>query len=336
MHTSPKRQRGSDTNPTRRRRKPPFRSLRHLLPRLRVGLVCLALWAIFAAPGRAVVVLKKGASEPLVGYLVRQDENSVVVREMLEGGASREHTIRRAEIDELLITVSPERLAALDPSQPQLYREYAEELAEKARDPEARDAAVRLFHIAAYHGEARLRTSSLRGLAGLAATPDEERRLRAAAYLHDPDHPRSLIAPPAAATAARTPQDRQALTQVLHAVRAIRQGRPSESRRILNDPSMAVHLEVLAGTITREQLLALATTRPLSDASLRQLLTAEIALEQALSEAPPAAPPAAETAAWSEAAKPGGLDPLPSLDLLHLTPLDPRASVFRDGKWVAP
>ena len=271
-----------------------------------------------------------------MGYLVRQDENTVVVREMLEGGAAREHTIRRAEIDELLVTVSPERLAALDPKEPQLYREYAEELAEKARDPEARDAAVRLFHIAAFHGDERLRTSSLLGLAALAATPDEERRRRAAAYLHDPAHPRSLIAPPAAAPAARTPESRQALGQVLHAVRAIRQGRPSESRRILNDPAMAEPLANLAGTITREQLLALATTRPLADASLRQVVAAEITLEQALSESPAAAAPADEPAAWSTAAKPGGLDPLPSLDLLHLTPFDPRASVYKGGKWAVP
>jgi hypothetical protein len=295
------------------------------------------LWTLFSVPAHAIVILKKGASEPLMGYLVRQDENTIVVREMLEGGASREHAIRRADIDELLVTVAPERLAALDPGQPQHYREYAEELAEKSRDPEARDAALRLFHIAAFHGGERLRTSSLLGLAALAASPAEERRLRAAAYLHHPEHPRSLVSPPAAAPAPRTPQDRQALEKLLQAVRAIRQGRPSESRRILNEPAMAEHVAILAGTITREQLLALATTRPLSDASLRQLLAAEIALEEALSDRPAAEAPADERATtWSAAAKPGGLDPLPSLDLLHLTPFDPRASVYRDGKWVAP
>ncbi len=122
MQTNPTRQRGCDASPTRQRGKRPLCALRRLHPRLRVGLVCLTLWTLFSVPAHAIVILKKGASEPLMGYLVRQDENTIVVREMLEGGASREHAIRRADIDELLVTVAPERLAALDPGQPQHYR----------------------------------------------------------------------------------------------------------------------------------------------------------------------------------------------------------------------
>jgi hypothetical protein len=297
-----------------------------------------ALVSALASPADAVVVLKKGTTEPLIGYLVRQDASAVVLREVLADGTSRELTILRTQIDELVLTVSPERLAALDAAQPQQYREYAEELAEKARDPEAREAAIRLYHIAAFQGDEQLRRSALLGLAGLASSSSDERRYRAAAYLHDAEHPPALITRPSVVRAARTPAARAELAGLLGALRAIRQGRPSETRRFLNDAAAHEPLALLAEIITREQLQALAaTTRPLSDQALRQLLAAEIALESALVEGEAAAPlPAPAPTAWSTAAGPGGLDPLPPLDLLHLTQFDPRASLYRDGKWVAP
>jgi hypothetical protein len=300
-------------------------------------LVCLLL-VILSKPARAVVVLKKDAAEPLMGYLVRQDANTVVIREVLPDGTSREQAIRRADIDELLITVSAERLAALDPARPHLYREYAEELAEKSRDPEARDAAVRLYAIAALLGDDKLKKGALLGLAGLAVTPDDQRRYRAAAYLHDAAHDPALIARQTSVPRARTDAERDAIVELIRGLRAVRQGKPSEARTILERETIRQPLALLAATITREELQALATTKPLAEASLRKVLAAELALELALAELPAAPSAIAETPApgWGESTRPGGLAPLPPLDLLHLTPFDPRASVFRDGQWVVP
>jgi hypothetical protein len=296
----------------------------------------LAILAI-ANPAHAVVILKKGAKEPLFGHLVRQTDAAVVIRETTESGAVRETTIPRSEIDELIVTVSPERLAALDPARPQQYREYAEELAEKSRDPEARETAIRLFHIAAHRGDGKLRKSALLGLTGLASSPVQARQWRAAAYLFDPEHDRATLEQSSEPVVASSPANRAALSELLRAVRAIRQAKPSETRRILDGDSVASAFDLIAKTITREELLALATTKPLSDAALRQLLAAEVKLEQALvSQTPP--PPTAETitTSWQTALRPGGLAPLPSLDLLHLTPFDPRACAFREAKWVVP
>jgi hypothetical protein len=152
---------------------------------------CLAMMLL--RPARAVVVLPKGAKQPIMGYLVRQDERTVVVRQPLADGKSRESTFAKKDLDELIITVSPERLAALDPTKPSSYREYAEELAEKQRDPEARDTAVRLYAITAAKGDDKLRHSALLGLIALARNPDEERLFRAAAYLFDPEHDASIL-----------------------------------------------------------------------------------------------------------------------------------------------
>jgi hypothetical protein len=163
--------------------------------------VCIAASvaaALFDRPVQAVVVLPKGAKQPIMGYLVRQDERTIVIRQDLPGGKSRESSFPKKDLDELIITVSPERLAALDRNNLNDYREYAEELAEKQRDPEARDTAIRLYAIVAARGEGNLRHSALLGLIALARNADEERLFRAAAYLFDSDHDSSILAGSAA------------------------------------------------------------------------------------------------------------------------------------------
>jgi hypothetical protein len=282
------------------------------------------------------VVLQKGAKAPVMGYLVSQDASKVVIR-LPVGDAQREAEIPRSEIDELIITVVPERLAELDPSEPPLYREYAEELAEKRRDPEARDAAIRLYLMAATLGNEKLRKSSLLGLIALARSPEEERRFRAAAYLHDPEHDASLLVNPRAA-ATVGPANSPTALEVLEAVRLARQAKPLAAKVIAERPSVKAELAgPLASLLTHEELLAACTSRPLTDEQLGRLLKAEAALDPKLA----GISELAETSAgdggnWSQAAEEAGLAAVRALDLEALTEFDPQASLFRDGKWVRP
>ncbi|MBW8883519.1 MAG: hypothetical protein JF612_01815 [Planctomycetia bacterium] len=140
-----------------------------------------------------MVVLPKGAKQPVMGYLVRQDDRTIVIRQELPGGKSRESSFPKKDLDELIITVSPERLSSLDPNKPQTYREYAEELAEKQRDPEARDTAIRLFAVVAARGDDQLRHSALLGLIALARHADEERLFRAAAYIFSSEYDPAIL-----------------------------------------------------------------------------------------------------------------------------------------------
>src|SRR5262245_11496124 len=129
--------------------------------------VCIAASiaaALFDQPVHAVVVLPKGAKQPIMVYLVRQDERTMGIRHDRPDGKSRESSFAKKDLDELIITVSPERLAELDRNKLNDYREYAEELAEKQRDPEARDTAIRLYAIVAERGDGNLRHSALLGL----------------------------------------------------------------------------------------------------------------------------------------------------------------------------
>src|SRR4051812_6023206 len=151
----------------------------------------------------AAVVLPQGAAKPVMGYLIRQDERTVVLREELAGGKTRDVPFPRGEIDELIVTVLSERLAELDPARPETYLEYAEELAEKRRDPEARDAAIRLYAIAAARGDDRLRHSALLGLIALARSPEEERRVCAPAHLFHAAPDQAGVFAPSGAKGAR-------------------------------------------------------------------------------------------------------------------------------------
>lgn len=306
--------------------------------RLRFSLVLLAA-LLTPTAASAIVVLPKGSTKPVMGYVVRQDDKIVVVREILPDGKPREQSFQRDQIDELLVTVSPERLAELDPARPQLYREYAEELAEKHRDPEARDMALRLYHMAAVLGEGNLRRGSLLGLAALARSPQEERKFRAAAFLYDPDHDSAALAVSGEAKLTRTPTSPEHVAELLSALRLIRQGKGPQAKAIFQKPGVRAQLDGLTKFITADELGAASTAKPLTDEQLYKVLQAELAIERSLGNGSSSSSPnelAQHERSWTAAIKSRGLSPLPSLDLDTLTEFDPRACLFRDGKWVAP
>jgi hypothetical protein len=301
--------------------------------------LALLIALLLPTAARAIVILPKGATKPVMGYLVRQDDKTIVIREILTDGMPREQTFQRDQIDELLVTVAPERLAALDPGQPQLYREYAEELAEKQRDPEARDAALRLYHIAAVLGEGQIRRGALLGLAALARSPQEERKFRAAAYLYDPEHDPAVLAGPDDAKLTRTPTAKEPLADLLSAVRLARQGKGAQAKALVEKPPVREQVDGLAKVLTSEELLAACIAKELSDEQLFKLLKAETAIERSLSQGAPGSGDdglAPVQTSWISAVKSQGLSPLPSLSLATLTEFDPRACVYRDGKWVRP
>jgi hypothetical protein len=301
-------------------------------------LVACLLVALTAATSRAVIVLPKGGGPPIAGFLVRQDATSVVVREPLPDGTSRERTLPRAEIDDLIVTVSAERLESLRPDAPRAYRDYAEELAEKRRDPEARAAAVRLYLIAAYLAPEELGRSCLMGMAALSNRPAEQRKYRAMAYLLDPAHNRALLKPadsPPPATNAAPDADPSPLLESLQLVRQGKYDRALESGR------SAAPLFERYGQVLSYGEFAEACQRArqsgLSDALLRRVLRLELLLlgPPAPGESPePAKEPA--SASWLEIVAAGRHAPVPSLSLETITEFDPRQCRFRDGRWVEP
>ena len=212
--------------------------------------------------------------------MVRQNGNEVVVREETATGI-RDVIVPRSEIEDLIETVSPERLAALDPSRPQEYREYAEELAEKKLDPEARLMAVRLFQIAAWLDPAKTGHGALLGLVSVARPGEEEARYRAAAYLFDPRHNKALLGqtsiPPARPP--RKPTRCRAYSKLCGSFDAGMTSRPA--RRWL------LRGQRRTGRLSRQSSRARsfwwpAAAKELSDEQLRKVLELELTLDSRL------------------------------------------------------
>ena len=297
-------------------------------------LLSVSLWPAVA---RAVLVLKKGSNQPITGFLVSETPQAVVVREILPDGKQRDLSFLRSEIEELIITVSPERLAELDPAEPKQYREYAEELAEKRRDPEARAAAIRLYQIAAVLDSEKLGRGAMLGMISLARSPQEEAKLRAAEYLLDPRHDASVLVPTTGIRTAPTAATRDALRPLLRALQLARRGRGVQAKLLADQEAVQRQLKAFEEQLTLEELYAACSTAKLSDAQLHKVLGLEIAIETKL------AGESAETAAlkaaqkpWSDAVARGEVAAMPSLDLERLTEFDPRACLYRNGEWVRP
>jgi hypothetical protein len=286
----------------------------------------------FASPAFAVVVIRKGNAPEVLGMLVSQNEQRIVVREVLPDGKSREHVIPRAEIEDLLITVSPERLAALRPAKPRAYVEYAEELAEKRRDPEARETALRLYQIAAWLDPKKLGKSSLLGMIDLSRSAAEESKFRAAAYLLDPEHDRRVLKEPEAVKVASggSPAARE---QLLAALRQLRQGKTVPAKTALQTPTVRAELERYKDVLAFVDVAGLRAGEAPPPAILRKVLL----LEVALAYRPADEPPKKELLlTWQQSLSRDGGAPVPVLSLETLTEFNPRLCQFKDGKWVEP
>ena len=268
-----------------------------------------------------------------MGFLVYEDQRRIVLRMATPAGESYEREFLRSEIDDVLYTVSAERLEMLRCDDPRGYRDYAEELAEKRQDPEARETAIRLYLIAAYLDTADLGRSSLLGMIDLARTESEQRKFRAMAYLLDPDHDRRVLAP-APATASAAKRDDAARAVLLGALRGLRQGQPSAAQRLLTSPSLKDQLTPFQHVLSYEELKAATQAPSLSPHQLQKVLIVELALTQ--SSADPDPTPQDAAVSWQQSIRGDGRQPMPVLSLESLTEFNPRQCRYQNSKWIEP
>jgi hypothetical protein len=216
------------------------------------GLVGVAL-LLAARDAAAVLVFVTGQSEPLRGLLLRENEHVVVVQVFGEGETTEEMSIPRARIEDIVRSVSVERLETLDPTDPNTYREYAEELADKRKDPDAHWTALRLFHIAAYLDPERLGRSCLLAMVPLARNAAEERRFRALAHLFDGGHDPELLRPPGVPATLSHTLDPGQVERLLQPLRLLRQGKRRDALTQARRVKLKEQLPELTATITYEE-----------------------------------------------------------------------------------
>ncbi len=302
----------------------------------------LVLLALGPQAASAVTVLLVGQDQPLHGYLVSADDKQIVVRVLRSDGVWREQTIARSQIDVLHQPVDAERLAGLDPAKPKDYRDYAEELAEKLVDPEARDASLRLYLIAAHLDPEGLGRGALLGMSGLARSPAEADRFRAAAFLVDPAHDPRLLARTSAPAGDAPLAD---LTMSLEiralwrALELLRKGHQMEANQLGRRPGIEQFFAKYEDVLSQAEFLAACEDRVRRAEPPGPALTAKILrIERRISAellAIKATEPATQ-ADWSQLSAEDLAQTVRPLSLHTLTEFNPRACVFRDGKWQVP
>jgi hypothetical protein len=148
----------------------------------------LALGLFFTAPrASAILIEMKDVKNPapIGGYLLNDDGTNLTIRVRTPDGKEQDTTYPLAKVN-VLHRLDVKRLEALTKHDPKAYRDYAEELAGKKEDPEARDTAMRLYLIAGKLAPDKFGSSSMLGMSGLAGTKAEARKYRALAFLLDP------------------------------------------------------------------------------------------------------------------------------------------------------
>lgn len=285
----------------------------------------------------AVIIIEKGTAEPIRGFLVDANDVRVIVDVLAPDGQTKRRIFPRASLEEMIQAVSPEKLQSLRSDQPEAYRDYAEELAGKTNDPDARQTALRLYQIAAHLAPQKLGRSCLLGMIALARSPNEERKFRAAAYLLDPDHDRSVLHSSKAAGVGRmklSDEQRQQLRQLL---RALREGRIADARTTGKRASLQEPLKQIAPFLTLSDFDDLRNGDSLPPNLLYKVLSVELAIDpfangrrsgDSLDENAPRPP-----STWSKLSDPKFTDPAPELTLELLTEFDPRQCHYRNGKW---
>ena len=299
-------------------------------------LVSLTAACILLAPAvaQAVVVFRQGEDKPVMGFLLSQNDDRVVVRRPLPNGRFRDEVFLRSEIADLIFTVDRKRLEALSHDRPKEYRDYADELAAKRQDPEARFTAIRLYLIAAHLDPGSEGRSAMLGMIALARSESEEARFRAMAYLLDADHDRALLKTPQLAVDAPTSLDAAAKAKLVEALRLVRQGNKAQASTLLADPELRKHFGEFEDLITYPELLGALGPGAITPSLLRKVVALELALSSRGGDDEPDRKK--ESVSWQQALRRDGSTPLPVLTLESLTEFNPRDCHYRAGKWLDP
>ncbi len=301
-----------------------------------IALLVALVWTLAVANAHAVVVFPKGSDEPVMGFLLREDERSVTVRQVLPDGSLRDTTFLRSEAD-IHFTVQKERLEKLASDNARAYRNYAEELAEKRRDPEARETAIRLFLIAAFLDPQNFGRSSLLGMIDLSRSADEEAKFRAMAFLLDPEHDARVLRRPEAVKSEPGAATDEVRSGLLTALRLLRQGKGLGARQTVQRDDVNGLLVQYQDVISVKEFYAACAGGELSPSLLRRIVLLELALSPKSGGAIDLDRKAAESkSSWSDSIRRHGSRPLPALSLETLTEFNPRECHFRDGKWLEP
>lgn len=299
----------------------------------------LFLGSLAPLTANAAVVLLRGEADPIAGYVESRSGGVLKLRIPQAPGKYMTREIPLTDVEEVLETVSPNRLAELKPDDPDGYRNYAEELAQKKVDPEARETALRLFLIAAKLDPQRLGRSSLLGMTAIARSQEEASRFQAMAYLLDPEHDVQLIQKRHSAQLASPERIGEWTGLIITGIRKLRGGDTRSARAILKRADIEKAFDGIVSEISYDECLSILNRScpgceggKIPTPLIRKLVLAELALL-------PETHDSSDTDSvpeWSELTAAENHKPIVALTLETITEFDPNHSVYRRNQWESP
>lgn len=333
-------------------------------------LLALTAALVFSGVGHAIIVETRDG-KVYRGYLVEQ--NALRVSILLEGSKKR-LDIPRSKVSSLVRAVDDARLANLKPGNWADYFQYAQELMTQSVDPEARDTALRLFHICVYQDPKKYAYTGLLRMASLGRTPQEKKAFRAMAYLLDQLHDKGTLRMTDSA-------DDAARRNFLGALVLLRRGKTKEAKELAQKPGVKKYFDSIPGLMSYEQFLKICDEQSecpkcktgrvicpncagnkrkqikcqvcngkgwifcqecggsprrvkLTPGQLALILRLQLAQEESPEE--PLAVAVSRGVTWSDVLATAQLAPIPVLAPRYLTEFDPTKTVFSRGKWVSP
>lgn len=259
----------------------------------------------------AEVVLTSGTSA--IGFIVQVNSSEVQVRTS-EGVTLN---VSRSKVREIRPAFDVSRLESLSPAKPEGYFEYAEELAEMKRDPESREAALRIFQLAATLAPEKYLRGGLLGMISVARNATERERFLYALRYHAPEAATNLV------LTADQVEATKPIAELLVAVRLLRQGKGIAAKLLLQNPAIGNSFEELEGSERLRELLKACDSGP-SPKLLEDLVNVEIRIYDQMENADGRSPVRADAT------------PAPRFEIENLTEFDIKASIFRKGKWAPP
>ena len=299
-------------------------------------MLVLSLTAWIAIPqlqSFADVIWLTGNPTPVCGRVVEINQDELIIA-VFETKYSKTITIQRDKVEQFLVNIDQKRLSELRPSNPRAYVQYAEELSGQKIDKAARNLAKRLFVIAAFHSDGELHLTSLAGLAALADSAIERRRINALRYLSGLE---------ATGFEMSSSQDQKKDDQqtgdeyriALELVRYLRQGKNSRAMQMLKDPKNQSNFDAWKEICSANELRTIAQANRITQEQLGKLLKIEISILQS-QRVGKKINPYLKSESWGDFYVRESTRSLLFPSIENITAFDPRNSIYKNGSWVQP
>ncbi len=245
-------------------------------------------------------------------------------------------SVATAQVD---FSIPSKELSKLTIADPAAYRDLAEECSVVRKSKIAQNLAVRLYLIAAKHGDEKLRRSALRGMIHVARSDEELRKFKVLAFLSDPVFADLLLKKQRQAQTIRkqnSPNKSEAelspRENLLDALMSIRRGKSLRAQRLMRNAEVKNLFSQFNELMSLEEFNAACLQSDIKDSTLYKIITIDLKLRYG----DDSSEPPESDAAWKKVFEGKLPAKIPKISFETVTEFNPEHSRFLNGRWQSP